>query len=172
VRATIAALMLGAVLASVVPAPSLARGNGRVSPACKLLERSEIAAVLGVEVQRARKGRVGTSCVWKVAGGSGEGGGEIATFLERGRSVRRSFRLARTVAGDDEVPIRDLGRSAFFALDTVYVLETKRTLIYVQGVFTDSSTVDVTDLQASLVELARIAVDRPEEGMRGIPSTP
>jgi hypothetical protein len=159
VRATVAAVLLGAALAGAVPGPAMAGRDTPVPAACKLLERSEIAEVLGVEAGRGRKGGVGPTCLWKVAGGSAEGGGEIGTLLERGRSARRSFRIARSFA-EDELPIDDLGRAAFFALDTVYVLVTKRTLIYVQGVFTDTSTVDVTALEASLVDLARIAAER------------
>jgi hypothetical protein len=156
------ALVTGAfVISAVVPAAA-----GRQEPAasaCKLLERTEIAAVFGAEVGRARKGGVGPTCLWKVAGGSGEGGGEIGTLLQRGRSARKSFELARSVAGGAEVPIQGLGRAAFFVagLDTVYVLETKRILIYVQGVFAATGgTVDVTDLQSKLVALAEIAVER------------
>ncbi|MEX0663686.1 MAG: hypothetical protein WD598_02805 [Acidimicrobiia bacterium] len=161
-RVRFASAVLSCVLAAAAVPASAGRG-ARDANACKLLKPREIAAVFDADVGRGRKGAVGASCLWMVAGGSGEGGGEIATLVSRGSSAREAFEIARSFSGPDAIAVDGLGREALYAGDvaTLYVLESKRLLFTVQGVFVKpKGQVDAAGLQAKLVALAEIAAER------------
>jgi hypothetical protein len=156
-----------AVALALVSALLVAAGAGSAhadrdkTKACDLLKPREIReAFVVTEVGTGKKGGVGPSCLWDVNGGPDEGGGQIATLLQRGKVAREGFDLAHTVADDSVVTIDGLGREAFFSVDTVFVLATKRTLVYVQGLFPGPASLEPTDLQARLEALAQIAVGR------------
>lgn len=152
---------IAAAFSLLVLAPSLTAAAERAKRACQLLEPEEIMASFPADhLSDSEKGDIPGTCLWLVDGGPEAGGGVIATFLERGSTARDSFRLTRAVSAADLVEIDGIGRNAFFAIDTVYVLQTKRTFFYVQGLFPATTGMATADLQASLEALAEIAADR------------
>jgi hypothetical protein len=141
---------------------------------CALLKKAEIAQVFAADVGKGKKRQPGPACAWKVGGGSAvAGGGEIVTVLDRGRSAQNAFDLGAQLEGGTPEPVDGLGRQAEYlpALDTLFVLATKKALISVQGVFpspeastTTSSTAPTRPLVSThrdqLVALAALAVAR------------
>lgn len=156
-RRAAGALVLGWLAIASFPAPADAK---RARHACRLLTPTEIIATLAAgDVADGEKGDIPDTCQFEVDGGPQAGGGLIATALVRGSDAKESFELARDLAGGDLVEIEDLGRKAFFAIDTVFVLHAKRSFFYVQGLFPDATSLE-GELQADLEALALIAAER------------
>jgi hypothetical protein len=153
VRRVSGALALGLLVLSATPSAVAAE---RARHACGLLKPAQIAAAIGAgDVADGAKGEIPQTCQWDVDGGPAAGGGLVAAALERGSDARESFERARDLAGGDLVEIDGVGREAFFAVDAVYVLESKRSFFLVQALLPDDST-----LQADLEALAEIAMKR------------
>ncbi|GMU77734.1 MAG: hypothetical protein AMXMBFR46_05320 [Acidimicrobiia bacterium] len=133
------AAVLGATVA--IAAGTAAGGpwaSAASSPeACRLLTAREITAALGQPAAKGAPGSAPRVCDWRLAATDVRPIGSVHALVTRGGDAKRSFALARQFHLDDREPLDGLGRRAFFAptLGTVWVLEDRSTVFYVQVVY-------------------------------------
>jgi len=159
------ALVATAVLAAVGAvdaAPAWAAGAAATPASCKLLKTAEVTAAMDQPAGPVNAGPVPEVCAWPLFATSDHAAGSVYLFLERGPKAKRDFTLAFDFNEADRVRLTGLGRKAFYArsLSTVWVLENRSTLFYVQGIYPRDAGPEAGALQDSLVRLAKRAEAR------------
>ena len=131
-------------------------------PSCRILKTAEVTAAMDQPAGPGNAGPVPEVCAWPLFATSDHAAGSVYVFLERGAKVKKDFALASEFNAPDRVPLTGLGRRAFYApsLATVWVLQNRSTLYYVQGVYPRDATPEAGALQDSLVRLAQQAEAR------------
>jgi hypothetical protein len=154
----------GAAPAGATDRPARTTGTTEAGPppSCRLLKTAQVTAAMDQPAGPGNAGPVPEVCAWPLFATSDHAAGSLYVFLERGAKVKRDFALASDFNAADRVRLTGLGRRAFYApsLSTVWVLENRSTLYYVQGIYPRDATPEAGALQDSLVRLAKQAEAR------------
>jgi hypothetical protein len=137
------------IAALLLAAPAAALPTHKPKEACDLLKRSEIAETLGEDTGKPQElGIEDSSCFWEL---ESAGGGGMTLLVDRGRDAKPYYdEYQANFRPELLIEVDGLGKKAFFVLDQLGVLKSKKTAFYVSGVFD----------QAQAEALAEIVLER------------